>query len=570
MQSVITRLLFAFIACLGLGFVMNQYHLPIPIYTEIVAVLIIVLIIAYYFAVRKFKEKTAFLTLVLINTGLFFALYIFFYEVIQVVFDYSLIWQFIIVLVSLAVVIFNVIAVQYHRKKKAINGNEIIMLISIFCFLFRTLYTLYNPITNISRQHDTIAFTSGGGHLGYIWHIWAYGKIPEADPRTLWEFYQPPLYYILCGYWVKLFTIFRVPLIEATENIQLFSLFCVTGTGIMLDAITQRLTKNNLCRCIVTLCFAICPLFTYLAGSVNNDALLLLLFTVSIYLLIEWYETDSISSFILLAVFTGLTVMTKISGTLIAVPILVLFVAKLINEKKSKRIIDYLLFGVISLPLGLWWNARNTIKFGMPFVYFHEASRESVQFIPNYTVAERLFDLRNQLNHLYIEIFNSSENVDHNIIVSSLKTMIFESSADVNYSIVTIILGWVMMILSISGAISALVMLIMLIINGKRNSFNYRINREQVIMLASIIISQVVFYLYFNFAHPFVHNMHIRYIMPALIAVFILISLYVYTGNFRFKRTEGKCLVKRIGILTVGIYASCLVAYIFLTMIISY
>lgn len=520
-HTVLFRLLLCLFVCFLLGICMNQYHLPMSVYTGLLSVLFILFLVGYYFAVKKYKQYEILLRLVLINVILFFVFYIVFYEITLIVYDFSLLWQLIIVAIPTGIVLFDVIYTGYNYRRGKIKGTEIIYLISFLTFLFRAMYALYNPISNVSRQHDTIAFTNGGGHLGYIWHIWAYSKIPDVDPRTLWEFYQPPLYYLICGYWTKIYTILHIPIIESAENIQLFSLFCVTGTGIVMDGLLKRIGGNIKSRIIGALLFSVIPLFTYLAGSVNNDALLLFLFFLSYYEVIVWYQDGKIGRFILSALFTGFTVMTKISGSLIVFPILVLFLSKLIKKKDGKLLLQYLLFGVISLPLGLWWNVRNSIRFDMPFVYFHEASRESVQFIPDFSALSRVFDLKNQLNHPYIDIFNTSPNVDHNLIISTAKTAVFTSSADVMFSIVTQILGWILLILTIIGMLFGLVFIV---IEGIKYLHKEKRISEYSIALILIIVSQIVFYLYFNYAHTFVHNMHARYIMPAIIAFVLLFS----------------------------------------------
>ena len=515
------RLLLCFIVCFSLGICMNQYRLPMPVYTGLLSVLFILFLVGYYFAVKKYKRYEILLRLVLINVILFFVVYIVFYEITLIVNDFSLLWQLIIVAIPTGIVLFDVIYTGYNYRRGKITGTDIIYLISFLTFLFRAMYALYNPISNVSRQHDTIAFTNGGGHLGYIWHIWAYSKIPDVDPRTLWEFYQPPLYYLICGYWTKIYTILHIPIIESAENIQFFSLFCVTSTGIVMDGILKRIGGNIKSRLMGMLIFSIIPLFTYLGGSVNNDALLLFLFFLSLYEVIVWYQDGGIGRLILSAVFTGLTVMTKISGSLIVFPILVLFLSKLIKKKDGKLLLQYLLFGVISLPLGLWWNVRNSCRFGMPFIYFHEASRESVQFIPDFSIMNRLFDMKNQLNHPYIDIFNSSPNVDHNLIISTVKTLVFTSSADVMLSLITQILGWILLFLTIIGMLYGLVLLV---IDGIKYLCSEKQVSEYTIAFISLIVSQLVFYLYFNYAHTFVHNMHARYIMPAIIAFGIFFS----------------------------------------------
>ena len=522
-HTVLFRLLLCLFVCFLLGICMNQYHLPMSVYTGLLSVLFILFLVGYYFAVKKYKQYEILLRLVLINVILFFVVYIVFYEITLIVYDFSLLWQLIIVAIPTGIVLFDVIYTGYNYRRGKITGTEIIYLISFLTFLFRAMYALYNPISNISRQHDTIAFTNGGGHLGYIWHIWSYGKIPDVDPRTLWEFYQPPLYYVICGYWVKAYTFLNVPILEAAENIQLFSLFCVTGTGIILDEIicilsidkSRKNYCNNRVRFFGVLIYSLCPLFTYLGGSVNNDSILLFTSILSFYLLLKWFNKPSFKNIILLAISVGMTVMSKNSGALIASGIMVLFIAKLIQEKKGSYLIHFLVFGMISLPLGLWWNIRNIIKFHMPFLYFNPADKNSIQYIPQFTLAERAFDIKNQLNHLHIEIFNTSDSVDHNIFITTLKSIAFTCSSEVNLSVITWTLGCILFILILLGLMVGLIF-------GIKGLWNSKLKIEIRLAILAIIVSYLLFYIRFIITEPFVHTMHARYIMPAMLLMIIL------------------------------------------------
>ena len=560
-NNLVTRLFVCFVVCFLIGVLMNQYKISMPLYTGLLTVLFSLFFVVYYVALKRKDNNKAFYTIILIDLIIFFITYVCFYEIVFLVYDYTFMWQMILLIISSLIVIMNLLLILIYRKNNKINNSEIVYLIGYFAFLFRTMYALFNPISNIDRQHDTIAFTQGGGHLGYIWYIWAYGKIPNEDPRLFWEFYQPPLYYLICGYLAKVYTLLGVPIIQVAENLQLFSLFCVSSTGIVLDELTKRLFNNDKKRVAVSLLFASCPLFLYLAGSVNNDALLVFLFILSIYVAVIWYENNSIWLLLICAVLTGFTVMTKLSGALIAIPLLFLFIFKLVKTKEYKYIWHYILFGIISIPIGLWWNLRNSLLFGMPFVFFDEASHESVQYIPDYSVFERLSSIRNQLNHPYIDMFNTSNNVDHNIFISTLKTLVFTSSWDVEQSTLTHILGWIIFILCSLTSIYILYSVFKVIIKMLHKDKSIKI--EYMIMLLLVIISQIIFYLYFNFAHTFVHNMHARYIMPGL----IVMLLFCESKNIKYKNERILQIIKG---LVIGTYIVAFVGFIMLITLMTY
>ena len=111
------------------------------------------------------------------------------------------------------------------------------------------------------------------------------------------------------------------------------------------------------------------PTFIILAGSINNDVLMILLSFYIILYLIKWNDDPNIKNTIILAIITGCAVMTKVSGAIMAVPIMYTFIKRIfevykVEKKNLLRLLGkFLLFGVISLPLGLWQPMRNLIMF---------------------------------------------------------------------------------------------------------------------------------------------------------------------------------------------------------------
>lgn len=560
------RIFICLVFCVLLGVLMNQYKLSTSLYTGLLSIVFITFVTGYFFALKLLNSHETFLRLLLINSLLFFIYYIFFYEIVLIFSEYSIFLQLVIVWFACMPVIANSIVIILYYKQGRLNGNEIIALLGIQSFMLYSMYALFNPISNVSRQHDTIAFTNGGGHLGYIWYVWAYGRIPSVDPRTLWEFYQPPLYYLICGYWVKLYTLLNVPIIQAAENIQLFSLFCVMGTLIVMDELIDMLTHNTLARFTARILFILCPLFNYLAGSVNNDSLLLFLSILSLYSIVVWYNNPSFVYIVVSAVLIGLTLMTKNSGALLAPGFLVFFVFKVVKDRKVRYLVQYVIFSLISIPIGLWWNFRNVVRFRMPFVYFNPASTKSIQYIPDYTPFERLFGIHNQLNHPYVEISNTSENIDYNIWITTLKTMVFTCSTDVMLSAVTRILGTILLVLSIILAIGVLVLIFRCMVS-KNICIEYKLS------FFAVILAYVFFYIHFIFSEPFVHTMHARYIMPALVVGLILA---VSGGKLRNSYTSGtkqKTRKKHLeyrSVIFLCFYAFVLVSYMALSTILSY
>ena len=104
------------------------------------------------------------------------------------------------------------------------------------------------------------------------------------------------------------------------------------------------------------------PTFQVLAGSINNDILLVLLSMSAVLFLMKWYRAPSLKYAALCGAFCGLSMMTKVSAALIAAVAAVTVIVKFIADKElklSKTILQTAVFLVLLLPLGLWHPIRN-------------------------------------------------------------------------------------------------------------------------------------------------------------------------------------------------------------------
>lgn len=551
-KQIIIYFFVALLACFAFLQVISSYGA----YTVFMAVEGICGVIGYYIyercMIKKEKKPSVMVPVIMIGVFVMQCLFVVVGEMINCFFvDNKVQWPFTLLLFLGISIVFFFLFKAYNQNK--ITAEQTISILIFIAFLFHLLYAQFTGIANLARQNDTIQFTNGGGHLGYIWHVWAYGTLPDVDPRTMWEFSQPPLYYLLSGYWIKISSVLGVPILKTSENIQFFSVLCVTLTTIYLDKIMKLMGFEAEKRIGAVLFLSCIPYTTYLSGAVNNDVLLVLLTVMAFYYALKWYENPKLPVLIIDAVITGLLVMSKSSGALVAPAIAAIFIMRLLKDKGSrgKRIAEYLLYGAISLPLGLWWNIRNVIRFGMPFLYVNEPSTDSIQYIPEYSIWERLFDTRNQLNHLYIELFNTSENVDHNIIISTLKTLTFTHSAEMMSTDVTLFWGSILYVFTI-------LLVVLMIIFGFIGLWKGKINMHHKIAWAVLLFSYLVFYLYFNVQYPFVHTMHARYILPVIYLgiPWMLAGMKWLWTHGKFENVRGKKVLKYLfGGYAIGYFA---------------
>ena len=111
---------------------------------------------------------------------------------------------------------------------------------------------------------------------------------------------------------------------------------------------------------------------------------------LAFYIALKWYREGKIQDLIISSVAAGLAMMTKLSAGLIAVPLAVLFIARSIRKDRLKTFGHACIYGVIAIPLGLWFQVRNYLLFGVPFGYVLR-SDNLYQDISRFPVWQRLF-----------------------------------------------------------------------------------------------------------------------------------------------------------------------------------
>ena len=238
------------------------------------------------------------------------------------------------------------------------------MILALGVFL-RTIYILKTDIS--TRQHDVLELYESG-HLGYIYTIFKTHHLPVTNE---WQFYHPPFWHIMGAMWLFINNLFKIDFNYAIEGIQILTLLLSSFMIIIADKICLKLKINDKYRCLVLGLLAINPTLIRFSGSINNDCLLMFIEALVLLKLFDWYDDNNIKNTIKLAIVTGLCVMTKMNGAIIALPIMYVFIKKFIEIIKNKKekikhyISKILLFGIISLPIGLWYHVRNLIKFGV-------------------------------------------------------------------------------------------------------------------------------------------------------------------------------------------------------------
>ncbi len=403
------------------------------------------------------------------------------------------------IVIGIIVVISNINILNEYEKNKKINFNKLILAIGIIGIVLRSVYILYTPLTE--RQHDLEANV---GHLAYIETIYNTGKLPEHNK---WQFYQQPLHHIISAGWLKINSIFGVDLKTSEEGIQILTAIYSSIIMVIAYCILKELKISDKLKVLVMAVIAVHPTFIILSGSINNDILMWMFTFLDLLYLIKWNKNSSMKNTVILAFITALIALTKISGTIIAIPILYIFINKFFKDyfkEKDKKVIKnyivkFAIFGFISLGLGLLFSIRNMILF-----------RQSIFYVPQAGMAiycgdRSLFERFDILSKEWINIF-CYPYTDCNIFAYLVKSSLFGEYALYGNNDGNVI-ALLLLIVNILIIIKSIISLIKL--SGKNNS-------EEIKMIIIFYFVEIFMYLYSNLTMPFGCTMDFRYIVPTV------------------------------------------------------
>lgn len=460
-----------------------------------------------------------------------------------------------VALVLLLLLLSTVIAIICIRKWKTYKVELGLIYLSVVSFIIRAFYIIYTP--SWCRQHDVIGFGAEYGQAAFIEYFYEKIRLIDFDPRQYWGFFQPPLHHMLAGLWLRLQVVIGSiagwNYDHSCENVQCLILIYACLLTIFVIKIMRLLGIKGKGLLIGVAFVALHPCFILMSGSINNDMLCVLLQIVSTYYFISWIKKeDSTIALCLSALFLGLAMMTKLSAILLAPAMAVVFLTRLIKLLKNKGNIvklfsQYMLFGIISIPIGVWSPVRNFVKFGVPLNFTPEVGEPLDEGI-----IQRVFDLRTSTPFTCMHV-NGNEYDEYNVILAVLKTSLF---GEYNFSDTTFLmtpLCWCVLILAVVLMIYIVMVSVKVCFNG--NS----ILHETKLFLAVYEIVSVIFLFNLCFSIPNFSSQDFRYIAHILVVQAIFVGAYICDNGEQMKATKISkqvlsCLILAFGFLSVVAY----------------
>jgi hypothetical protein len=459
----------------------------------------------------------------------------------------NLIW---VISIGGGVMILSVLIALLILRK--ITARDIVLLIMILSFWTRLTVVLYTPVTH-PYQHDMAYFTDDkfyGTHDTYILYTLKNWNLLEADVRDYAQFYQPPLHYFLSAAVIKISSLIFPGQADNYEVIKIIPLFCSTASGLLIYKMIRyfRISGPGV---IFTMCLSMfLPEFLILSASVNNDAVSVFFSFFAFYYALLWYRSPKMRYILLTGAGIGLSMMGKLSGGLIAVPVAFIFLAKLCYQLNPKARIkeegygrenikipniigQFLAFAGLTFPLGLWFPLRNLIRWGVPIGYVNTFNMAAHDDVSSYSVLERLLLPAKGLSaEVPFVLFNDNDK-EHQIFLALFKTALFDEKMFQQDSFFMTAGSIMLLLFELIAVISVICLFVFLIVDIRRGTYRYEAAAMMVLFL-----TEMVSYVSFCLKYKAVSSMNMRYVVPVVIPLAYMLARLISALNRR-RKEEG-------------------------------
>ncbi len=218
--------------------------------------------------------------------------------------------------------------------------------VCVAAVLLRFFYLQVTPYD--VRGHDA------PGHVDYVAYVADTLSLPPPDEG--FEYYQPPLYYMLAAPFVWTARIANAS--DETRNflIQVFSLGCSLVTffiGIRIGKKFFAGAGEKTSLYLYAAILAMTPSFVFFAARVNNDALFQTWAFLSFLLLLAWWKKPNANLWLAICTIIGLGLLTKTSMALMAFPCFLCLALQKKSDWKEKAVL--VLGGVTVILLIAGW-----------------------------------------------------------------------------------------------------------------------------------------------------------------------------------------------------------------------
>ncbi len=199
-------------------------------------------------------------------------------------------------------------------------------------------------------------------HFKYIQYIATRGELPQAystteQPTNDWEYYQPPLYYIL-GSLLMSKNAFASFYILRVSSIILFAVSLLFSRKIL-----EKLPLENWQKKCSLLFIALLPTGIFVSSSINNDNLIICITTIIIYLTTV-LNLNKQKSATILGLWIAVAIVTKLSAFVVIGYVTLFYLMAYFKHRRVKTLYNLAICGIISLLASSLLFIRNFYLYG--------------------------------------------------------------------------------------------------------------------------------------------------------------------------------------------------------------
>jgi len=377
-------------------------------------------------------------------------------------------------------------------------------------FIIRMPYDFsWHDLGGFGALEDTQIY---GGHMGYINYLVKFGRLPMENPlvKAYEDFYHPPLYHLIQAGFLKINLLAGIPLEAALEHLQITTMFFSSLSLWLAWQILEELGCSYRGVRAGVLFAAFQPMFIIYAGTLNNDITSLFFLLLTVLYTLRWLKEPTLRRVIFIALALGLGMAAKFSVVVMALPLGLVFAVRLFQNLREWKtyVPQYLLFLLISVPVGIAWQLFHAIRFGMP-LSFVRLPAESVNVghlplaarygIPDGAALRSLF-------------YTGIRKLDYNIWFQTLKTALFDEMTLFPTGSPMWYLSY--LLTSLFALLAATAAALFAHVSVKRDPVSPPLGR---LFLAVFAVSLLGSYLLFSLQYPYICSFNFRYIFPVVV-----------------------------------------------------
>ena len=411
----------------------------------------------------------------------------------------------------------------FTSKMRRLFNSLLIMGIS---FMVKLIYVLGTSM--YTRQHD-VGDLGGrddifSGHLGYITYLFHNHHLYDGDYREYMQYCHPPLHHTICAVWMKLLNVlFHIDIQKGAESAQFLSLFYSMAILITAYKIFRYFGLDGKALYIPLLITAFHPCFIFLSALLNNDPLAWALVMGAVYCTLKWYREPDLKNIMKIALCVGLGMMAKLSAALAAPSIAAVFIIVFFRSFRTswkKLLGQFIAFGAVCFPLGMWFPLRGYIRWNIPLTYVQELpempqSIKGISFMKRITdfspvQLERVFE-----NWLWYDDTGAARSFnEHNPLIAILKNSVFSEHINENdFRDYSFMLNVCTALFWLAAALAAAAFVLMIVYIFRKCAAD----RVQKLFLVSFHLILIANLYNLSKNYPMVCSMNFRYLMPTVI-----------------------------------------------------